>query len=186
MLEMIKLACASCGASLEVAKDVDHLACGHCGAQFVVRRSGAAISLAPIVEGLKRVEVGIDRTASELAIARLNRELVDYEREGVAAETAARLSAAKARNASRVAGAIAIVGMLFMLAGVVGRVVANSDYTTKLVIGLVGIVGGVVGIRQFNRDETAARQSYETKRLALYDKISHVKQEIAKHHEIVR
>lgn len=36
---------------------------------------GGVISLSPVVEGLKRVEQGVDKTASELAIARLNRDI---------------------------------------------------------------------------------------------------------------
>lgn len=37
------------------------------------------ISLSPVVEGLKRVEKGVDKTASELAIARLNKEIAEIE-----------------------------------------------------------------------------------------------------------
>jgi len=38
------------------------------------------ISLSPVVEGLKRVEKGVDKTASELAIARLTQEINQIER----------------------------------------------------------------------------------------------------------
>lgn len=40
---------------------------------------GGVISLSPVVEGLKRVEKGVDKTASELAIARLNKEIAEIE-----------------------------------------------------------------------------------------------------------
>jgi len=36
---------------------------------------GEVVSLSPVVEGLKRVEKGVDKTASELAIARLSKEI---------------------------------------------------------------------------------------------------------------
>lgn len=38
---------------------------------------GGVVSLAPVVEGLKRVEKGVDKTASELAIARLQKDIDD-------------------------------------------------------------------------------------------------------------
>jgi len=41
----------------------------------VVIRRGGIVSLKPVVEALERVEAGTDRTASELAMARLEKEI---------------------------------------------------------------------------------------------------------------
>ena len=48
-----------------------------------VRREswGGVISLSPVVEGLKRVEKGVDKTASELAIARLRQDIDELARQ---------------------------------------------------------------------------------------------------------
>jgi hypothetical protein len=54
---------------------VDRFACAHCGSEYLVRRGGGIVSLSPVVKELKGVREGVDRTASELAIQRLQRTI---------------------------------------------------------------------------------------------------------------
>ena|GEM_PF-3226017 len=75
MAEIIKLTCPSCGAKLDLTKDVERFACSHCGNEHIVVRRGGIVSLKPVVEALEKVEAGTDRTASELAMARLEKEI---------------------------------------------------------------------------------------------------------------
>jgi hypothetical protein len=77
MSDFVTLTCPSCGGKLQITNDIDRFACGHCGNEHVVKRSGGIVALAPVVEGLAKVQVGVDKTASELAIARLEREIAD-------------------------------------------------------------------------------------------------------------
>jgi hypothetical protein len=58
---------------------MERFACAFCGTEHIVKRGGGVISLAPVVEGLKKVEIGVDRTASELAINRLKQEISELE-----------------------------------------------------------------------------------------------------------
>ncbi len=51
-------------------------ACAHCGNEHIVKRGDGIIFLQPVVEGLQRVQSGVDKTASELAIKRLMEEIV--------------------------------------------------------------------------------------------------------------
>ena len=60
---------------------MNRFACGHCGNEHIVRRSGGTISLTPVVEGLRKVQSGVDKTASELAIVRLKKEIEELEKE---------------------------------------------------------------------------------------------------------
>lgn len=71
----VSLACPSCGARLQITEDVERFACLHCGNEQLVRRSGGIVSLAPVVEGLTKVQRGTDKTAAELAIPRLRAQL---------------------------------------------------------------------------------------------------------------
>jgi DNA-directed RNA polymerase subunit RPC12/RpoP len=73
--EIIKLACPSCGAKLELTEDVERFACSHCGNEHIVVRRGGIVSLKPVLEALEQVEAGTDRAASELAMARLEKEI---------------------------------------------------------------------------------------------------------------
>jgi hypothetical protein len=75
MSDYITLTCPSCGGQLQITRDLDRFACGNCGNELIVKRGGGTISLAPVVEGLKEVKTGVDKTASELAIVRLKAEI---------------------------------------------------------------------------------------------------------------
>ena len=75
MPDLVTLSCPSCGGKLNITNDIERFACGHCGREHVVKRAGGIVSLSPFIEALKKVEVGVDKTASELAINRLQREI---------------------------------------------------------------------------------------------------------------
>jgi hypothetical protein len=80
MADFVTLSCPTCGGKLQVTPDLDRFACAHCGNEHVVRRGGGIVSLAPVVEGIDKVRVGVDKTASELAIRRLKEEIADLRR----------------------------------------------------------------------------------------------------------
>ena len=81
MADFVTLTCPSCSGGLQVTSDIDLFACGYCGTELRVRRGGGIVSLAPVVEGLEKVQVGVDKTASELAITRLRSEISGLETE---------------------------------------------------------------------------------------------------------
>ena len=74
MAEIVSLTCSSCGGKLQIPASIEQFACGYCGTEFTVNRGGGIVSLDPVVDGLKSVQRGVDKTASELAIVRLQRE----------------------------------------------------------------------------------------------------------------
>jgi predicted RNA-binding Zn-ribbon protein involved in translation (DUF1610 family) len=80
-VSLVTLTCPSCGGKLQITNDIERFSCGHCGNEHMVRRNGNAISLAPVIEGLKGVKVGVDKTVSELAIKRLSEEIDNLEKE---------------------------------------------------------------------------------------------------------
>jgi len=79
-MDFVSLSCPSCGGKLQITSDIERFACSYCGIEHIVRRGGGIITLAPVVEGLKKVQTGVDKTASELAIQRLTREISELER----------------------------------------------------------------------------------------------------------
>ncbi len=79
MSDFITLTCPNCGGRLQITDDVERFACAFCGVEHIVRRSGGVVTLKPIVEGLAKVQVGVDKTASELAITRLGAEIARIE-----------------------------------------------------------------------------------------------------------
>lgn len=73
MADFITLTCTNCGGKLQITQDIERFACGYCGIEHIVRRGSGIISIAPVVEGLKRIQEGTDKTASELAVVRLRK-----------------------------------------------------------------------------------------------------------------
>lgn len=79
MPDFVTLSCPTCGGQLQITKDIDRFACAHCGNEHVVSRVGGIVTLAPVVEGLERIQRGTDKSAAELALRRLKEETSDAE-----------------------------------------------------------------------------------------------------------
>lgn len=80
--EFITLQCPNCGARLEIAGDMEHFACGYCGSEVVVQRRGGTVGLKLVKDAIERVQRGTDRSASELTLVRLEREINALLKEG--------------------------------------------------------------------------------------------------------
>ena len=79
MPDFFTLTCPSCGGKLQITNDIDRFACGHCGTEHIVKRGGGVVTLVPILNEIKNVSMGVDKTASELAIARLKKDVRDIQ-----------------------------------------------------------------------------------------------------------
>jgi DNA-directed RNA polymerase subunit RPC12/RpoP len=74
-MQAVSLKCSSCGASLSIPSDINHLACGFCGTEQVVVRDGGIVALKSVTDAIDRVKQSTDKTAAELALKRLREEL---------------------------------------------------------------------------------------------------------------
>lgn len=74
-MQLLKLSCANCSAPLEIEGDLERFACSYCGTEQIVKRSGGVVWLKKIETAIRDVQQGTDRTAAELALVRLEREL---------------------------------------------------------------------------------------------------------------
>jgi hypothetical protein len=79
MPDFITLTCPTCGGKLKVTDQIHLLACAHCGNEHFVHRDGGAIYLAPLAQDVRHIRVGVDKTAAELAVARLTKEVADLD-----------------------------------------------------------------------------------------------------------
>lgn len=75
MPDFISLTCPTCGGKLQITNNIERFACGYCGNEHLVRRSGGMVTIEPVIEGLKKIQEGTDKTASELAIQRLQKQI---------------------------------------------------------------------------------------------------------------
>ena len=79
MPDFVLLTCPSCGSELKITDEIDRFACNYCGNELVVKRGGGITSLKLVIDSIKDVKKGVDKTASELAIKRLEAEIKDLE-----------------------------------------------------------------------------------------------------------
>lgn len=79
MPEFISLSCPSCGGKLQIKSGMERFACGYCGNEHMVINQGGALYLAPVAETLHNIRTGTDKTASELAIVRVKKEIDEIE-----------------------------------------------------------------------------------------------------------
>jgi hypothetical protein len=157
--DFITLSCPSRGGNLQITNDVERFACAHCGSEHIVRRGGGIVALAPVIAGLKQVQVGVDKTASELAIKRLRDELINLQaqRQRAAAELPGKLdsitadlekkvSAHKASTAVRQARQLPAL-MFMLLAGFFCYAFAISAFgVSGADAGLPAIVALILGM----------------------------------------
>jgi hypothetical protein len=79
MSDFISLTCPSCGGKLKITPDIDRFACQFCGTEQIVKRGEGIISLMPVMDAIGQVKQSVDKTAAELSIIRLNKELDDLQ-----------------------------------------------------------------------------------------------------------
>jgi DNA-directed RNA polymerase subunit RPC12/RpoP len=77
MADYVTLSCKSCGAKLDITNDIDRFACSYCGQEHLVKRAGGLVSIALVVGAIEKVGRGVDKTAAELAIVRIQEEIHD-------------------------------------------------------------------------------------------------------------
>ncbi|MCW5844645.1 MAG: hypothetical protein KIT77_25565 [Caldilinea sp.] len=71
---MVTLTCPSCGSKLQITNDIERFACSSCGNEHIVRRSGGAVSVTPIISGMNEIGAKIDRVSLQLEIQNLHLE----------------------------------------------------------------------------------------------------------------
>jgi hypothetical protein len=170
MPDFVTLTCPSCGGKLEITNDIDRFACGHCGAEHIVRRSGGTVALAPVVAGLAKVQSGVDKTASELAIVRLTAEIKQLE-------TKLGEMKSEQNQTSGCLGCLGLSGAIMILATFSTALGGDSTSLSFLVVGLTVLAIAVIAARtqRPNPAQVEAEKALEDKRA-----------ELKRHQELVR
>lgn len=125
-MPLLQLSCANCLAPLEIGQDLERFTCSYCGTAQIVERSGGAIATRKIETALKAVQRGTDRTAAELAIPRLTRELAEAQSTRADILAAARKTGESAKRA-RFKAALITFCVIFFLGPVAAASVGGSS-----------------------------------------------------------
>lgn len=133
MSDFITLTCPTCGGDLNITKDVERFACAHCGKQHIVKRGGGIISISPVLENVSK---GVDSTASELALARLEKELAEIKPQlSKAKEDAKKYSEEAERRIL-----VIIFTVIFLLGGILFFILVPFLKLLAMLLLLIGIV----------------------------------------------
>lgn len=138
-LGMIAMGCVNCGAKLEITPDIDVFACGYCGSEQRVERKGGIVALRKIESAIEAVQRGTDKTAAELAIPRLKRELAELDARQTECLVEALRRIASQRYQRRALVAITFVGALMCWAYTADEMVnfpGKAGIALALVFGL--------------------------------------------------
>lgn len=78
-MRILEMKCTGCGGALEIAPEMETFTCGYCGSAQIIQRKGGTVILKPLTDSIAKVQAGTDRTAAELALARLKNELAEID-----------------------------------------------------------------------------------------------------------
>lgn len=151
-MELMALRCAGCGANLEVDEDVDNLTCSYCKTPQEVVRRGGTVALKKLGDAISRVQRGTDKTAAELAIPRIQRELLELEASRLRQLEAPVRVKPRTRLSNAVIGmAVGFAILFFVMIGMAGDGMDKSILIRIVWLFwwacLIGSVGGYVYLR---------------------------------------
>jgi hypothetical protein len=175
MSDLLTLTCPTCGAKLAVTDQIHLLACRSCGNEFMVHRNMGAIYLAPIAQDVKQIRVGVDKTAAELAVARLTKE-IEQLNASIALVNAQTLEQWIPETVGE--GALRAMGMLAIVFTFVAFVLGHGSVGFILFIALIGCLGGFSYLK--HRRTVAAHTMCENELSRLNDMLT------AKHAQLQR
>jgi hypothetical protein len=76
MFDWVSIACPACGRAIKVPAGRPILACGQCGTELVIGQTGEAVTLAPLVEALSRLD-GEASAAGDTTHSNTKAEILD-------------------------------------------------------------------------------------------------------------
>ncbi len=176
MSDFVTLSCPTCGGKLQITKDIDRFACAHCGNEHAVKRGGGIVALEPVVAGLAKVQVGVDKAASELTIIRLNAELTTLVHQEN--DLAAKLS--RARKEAERDQILSVAIFLTILFGIFGFFISSG--ASRPVLIFLGVLCGVIASFRIVRLRTAITQIRAELSTTGYE-IASKKKELQKHRQ---
>jgi hypothetical protein len=179
----INLGCANCGAKLDVYDDMERFACGYCGTEMAVQRRGGTVALKAVTDAIKQVQVGTDKTAAELALARLRQDLAALEARSADLKSVPPPPVPAGKIGCVVTPAIGVLGI-----GVAGWIATARAPEAVMPLGLalgVSVFMLFVGFRLTQKSDGTKHEAWKRTKAALDAETSKVRQHIAQQMKIV-
>ncbi len=183
--DFVTLTCPSCGGKLQITNDLDRFACGFCGTEHIVKRTGGVVALSPVVEGLRQVRVGVDKTASELAIARLKQEIAGLNYEYAHVEESQSVIVKQIRQLNN--GVSFFFLFLFIVLLVIIAAFTGIQLQCFAIIALfAGIMISINRFRNFELTNKLKDGNFDARKGLIANTLSQKANELRRHEAIVR
>jgi ribosomal protein S27AE len=185
-LKILNLKCTNCGASLEIHTDMDRFHCGYCGSEQVVERRGGTVVLRKVVDAIGRVQIGTDRTAAELALVRIDKEIAEimseWNREMV------RFNSSNSSTSQPAVIGIVLTAVLGFLSFAGLGAMETLDLSAAIPLVFVGALCVILFVMCIRKNNDAGKQ-YAIKRAELWrpygEKLMELESKKAKHRELI-
>lgn len=165
-LKMVTLRCPNCGGALEINGDMERFACAYCGSEQIVERRGGTVALR-LADAVARVQVGTDKTAAELALVRLDKEITALKMEWDAAS--ATLTARFVNGKSSTTQNQFVAACVFCMIAAIGTLVALAAVKFLLFVLWAAILGVAIAALVFTKKRKAeAVKQFEVDRANLW------------------
>lgn len=173
---VITIKCETCSSSLDISPEMNKLACGYCGASQIVERKGGTVNLRLVTDAIKKVQIGTDKTAAELALKRLAGEYEDAHDQLLNYDRKVNQELSNSRRAWVGSG---------LLGGVIGLIVMTQA-TETIVFGLIFALAVFIGLVYFGF-QFVKKTELESKegREGLVFQVNNLKAKIAKNRRLV-
>ena len=176
MLAAVPIKCANCGSNLEVTVEMTNFACGYCGASQIVERFGGTISLKLVSDAINRVQAGTDKTAAELALKRLSKELMEVEQAWTDTHS---------ENSRKLDGNLKLFGGLWLGGIVICLLMSAPGGGAAVVAFLLGLGGTVGAIYLFLKQSAAIKAEFQITEQNLLKKGNDIERRIAQNKTLV-
>jgi ribosomal protein S27AE len=172
-LKLVNLKCPNCGGVLEISPDMESFACGYCGSEQIVERRGGTIGLR-LVNAVARIQIGTDKTAAELALVRLDKELAYAREQWGRADYEFCLRNTPKSNVASFVGPVPIFVLLGAGVLAIGGIICL--FSGSVVVGLTTIIlavpcgwGAIVVGNWATKENTIAQKRYNVQRAKVSD-----------------
>jgi len=170
MLDFITLTCPSCGGKLKITEDIERFACAHCGTEHLVKRSGGIVALKPVFVSMSK---GVDNTASELALVRLDKEIDIVQKKLAEMNSLLNEHKMDAKAYKSRKSVYTVIGVILLISGI-----ALVTLTECISLGVFAIAAGIVSLFTYLGSGTKDDTSH--KLIKLQDSIGQLKAKLIK------
>lgn len=138
-MDLERIACGSCGASLDVPEGAQYVTCRHCGSALHVQRTDSVV----FTEVLKTLQEQSARIADNTDILRLQNEIALLDQDWEQRSAALMIHGKEGRVTTPDKTSAVISGVFITVFGLIWTLLAGAMFPPMAIFGLLFVGGGI-------------------------------------------